>query len=73
MAKLKAMKMSAEDAKREMQWKVESAMRTINEYNNIMKDKQLMGHVKKAAIDQVKMLGGIVGNDKPKPVRKLKK
>jgi hypothetical protein len=32
-----------------------------------------MGQVKKAAMDQVKMLGGIVGNNTPKPVRKLKK
>jgi hypothetical protein len=32
-----------------------------------------MGQVKKAAMDQVKMLGGIVGNNTSKPVRKLKK
>jgi hypothetical protein len=70
---MKGIKVSTEDKKREMQWKVESAMRTINEYNNIMKDKALMGQVKKAAMDQVKMLGGIVGNNTPKPVRKLKK
>lgn len=69
---MKSIKMSAEDKKREMQWKVESAMRTINEYNNIIKDKNLMGQVKKAATEQVKMLGGVIGND-VKPVRKLKK
>jgi len=56
---MKSMRMSAEDKKREMQWKVESAMRVINEYNNIMRDKALMGQVKKAAMDQVKMLGGM--------------
>jgi hypothetical protein len=66
-------KISAEDKKREMQWKVESAMRTINEYNNIMKDKALMGQVKKAAMDQVKMLGGVIGGNTPKTTRKLKK
>ena len=70
---MKGNKISAEDKKREMQWKVESAMRTINEYNNIMKNKALMGEVKKAAMDQVKMLGGIVGNNTSNPTRKLKK
>jgi capsular polysaccharide biosynthesis protein len=70
---MKGIKISPEEKKREMQWKVESAMRTINEYNNIMKDKALMTQVKKAAVDQVKMLGGIVGNNTSKPVRKLKK
>jgi capsular polysaccharide biosynthesis protein len=63
---MKSMKMSAEDKKREMQWKVESAMRVINEYNNIMKDKALMGQVKKAAMDQVKMLGGMANSSKAK-------
>jgi hypothetical protein len=59
------------DAKREQQWKVESALRTINEYNNILKDKGLMTQVKKAAMDQVKMLSGVSGMSTP--TRKLKK
>lgn len=67
----KKLSISSPDAKREQQWKVESAMRTINEYNNILKDKSLMTQVKKAAMDQVKMLNGVSGMSTP--TRKLKK
>jgi capsular polysaccharide biosynthesis protein len=55
-----SIRMSAEDKRREQQWKIESAMRTINEYNNIMKDKGLINQVKKATEQQLKMLGGSV-------------
>ncbi len=66
----RTIKLSPEEKKREMQWKVESALRTINEYNNVIKDKNLMGMVKQAAMDQVKLVTGAA--PKP-PMRKLKK
>jgi hypothetical protein len=61
MAKSKAIGI---DKKEQRRWEVESAMSTIKRYNDIMKDKSLMRDVKKAAQDQVKMLGGIVGPSK---------
>lgn len=53
-------RMTKEDKAREEKWKVESAMDTIRRYNEIQKDKALMGKVKKMATEQVKMLGGLV-------------
>lgn len=63
-------KVLKEDKQREMQWKVESALRTISDYNNLQKDKSLMQQVKKAAVEQVKMLGGIVNNTSSKSTTK---
>ena len=66
-------KMSKEDKAREERWKVESAMDTIRRYNEIQKDKNLMGKVKQMATEQVKMLGGIVNTKPSTAPRKLKK
>lgn len=63
-------KMSKEDKAREERWKVESAMDTIRRYNDLQKDKALLGKVKKATQEQLMMLGGMV---KPTTTRKTKK
>ena len=63
-------KMSKEDKMREDRWKVESAMDTIRRYNDLQKDKALLGKVKKATQEQLMMLGGMV---KPATTRKTKK
>lgn len=65
-----SIKMSKEDKAREAKWKVESAMETIRRYNEIQKDKALMGKVKKLATEQVKMLGGLVSSKGKAPARK---
>lgn len=64
------LKMSKEDKMREERWKVESAMDTIRRYNDLQKDKALLGKVRKATQEQLMMLGGMV---KPTTTRKTKK
>jgi len=49
------MKMSKEDKMREERWKVESAMDTIRRYNDLQKDKTLLGKVRKATQEQLMM------------------
>ena len=48
------------------QWAIEAGLRTVTDYNKLMKDKSLLGAVKKAAQEQVKMLGGVVDTKKKK-------
>lgn len=67
------MKMSKEDKAREEKWAIESAMSTISRYNEIQKDKALLAKVKKAAAEQVKMLGGMVSGIGTAPVKKTLK
>jgi len=67
------LKMSKEDKAREEKWAVESAMSTISRYNEIQKDKALLAKVKKAAVEQVKMLGGMVSGIGTAPVKKTLK
>lgn len=63
-------KMSKEDKAREEKWKVESAMDTIRRFNEIQKDKALMGKVKQLANEQLKMVSGIAGAKKASPKKK---
>lgn len=63
-------KMSKEDKAREEKWKVESAMDTIRRFNEIQKDKALMGKVKQLANEQLKMVSGITGAKKVAPKKK---
>jgi hypothetical protein len=65
------LKMSKEDKAREERWKVESAMDTIRRYNELQKDKALLGKVRTATEQQLMMLGGMV--KKSAPARKPKK
>jgi len=65
--------MSKEDKAREEKWAIESAMSTISRYNEIQKDKALLAKVKKAATEQVKMLGGMVSGIGTAPVKKTLK
>ena len=51
-----AYKPSAEDKRRQMKYMAEDAVRTLTRADEIRKDKQLMGHVKKHAREQVKTL-----------------
>lgn len=67
------LKMSKEDKAREEKWEIESAMNTITRYNEIQKDKALLAKVKKAATEQVKMLGGMVSGIGTAPVKKTLK
>jgi len=67
------LKMSKEDKAREEKWAIESAMSTISRYNEIQKDKALLAKVKKAATEQVKMLGGMVSGIGTAPVKKTLK
>ena len=52
---MKGIKVSTEDKKREMQWKVESAMSTLKRAAEIQKNAKLMADVKKMAQEQAKM------------------
>lgn len=63
-------KMSKEDKAREEKWRVESAMDTIRRFNEIQKDKALMGKVKQLANEQLKMVSGIAGAKKTAPKKK---
>jgi hypothetical protein len=65
------MKMSKEDKAREEKWAIESAMSTISRYNEIQKDKALLSKVKRAAAEQVKMLGGMVSGIGTAPAKKV--
>jgi hypothetical protein len=56
--KSKSLSMIAEDRK----WKVESALRTIKEYNDIVKDKKLMKEVATEAKKVAKEASDIAGN-----------
>jgi hypothetical protein len=56
--KSKGLSMIAEDRK----WKVESALRTIKEYNDIVKDKKLMKEVATEAKKVAKEASDIAGN-----------
>jgi len=66
-------KMSKEDKMREERWKVESAMDTIRRYNDLQKDKALLGKVKKATQEQLMMLGGMVKPTKTTKTTRTKK
>jgi hypothetical protein len=55
-----SIKMSAEQKKQEEKWAIQDAMRTVQSYNELMKNKALMNKAKAAAMEQYKMLGGMV-------------
>ena len=60
-----SIKMSAEQKKQEEKWAIQDAMRTVQNYNELMKNKALMNKARAAAMEQVKMLGGVVSSSKP--------
>jgi acetylornithine/succinyldiaminopimelate/putrescine aminotransferase len=64
-----SIKMSAEQKKQEEKWAIQDAIRTVQSYNDLMKNKQLMNKARTAAMEQVKMLGGVIGS-KPTPKKK---
>jgi hypothetical protein len=61
-----SIKMSAEQKKQEEKWAIQDAMRTVQSYNELMKNKALMNKARAAAMEQVKMLGGMVTPTKKK-------
>lgn len=70
---MNSIKMSAEQKKQEEKWAIQDAMRTVQNYNELMKNKALMNKARAAAMEQVKMLGGVVAAPKVKPSPKKKK
>lgn len=55
-------KISKSSRNQERQWKIESAMSTINRYNELVSDRSLMRDVQKKAQEQLKTvqkLGGV--------------
>lgn len=65
-----SIKMSAEQKKQEEKWAIQDAMRTVQSYNELMKNKALMNKARAAAMEQVKMLGGMVTPAKVTPKKK---
>jgi hypothetical protein len=65
-----SIKMSAEQKKQEEKWAIQDAMRTVQSYNELMKNKALMNKARAAAMEQVKMLGGMVTPTKATPKKK---
>ena len=61
------------DKKQEHQWKVESAMSTLQRAEEIRKDSKLMGDVRKAAMAEVKKLQSLAGSSAPKKTLPRKK
>ena len=59
-----SIKMSAEQKKQEEKWAIQDAMRTVQNYNELMKNKSLMNKAKAAAMEQYKMLGGSIAPTK---------
>jgi hypothetical protein len=55
-----SIKMSADQKKQEEKWAIQDAMRTVQSYNELMKNKALMNKAKAAAMEQYKMLGGAI-------------
>jgi hypothetical protein len=49
-------KISKSEAAREREWQVNSAMSTLNDYNKLMKDRELMRDVQKKAQEQLNMV-----------------
>ena len=49
-------KISKEQAAREREWQVNSAMSTLNDYNKLMKDGGLMRDVQRKAQEQLNMV-----------------
>ena len=58
MAKKSTSKISKPSMSQERQWEIESAMSTIQRYNDILKNKELMSEVKKKAAELQKMVNG---------------
>jgi hypothetical protein len=72
MAKSKptTIKMSSEDTKRQRQWEVEDAMRTLQRAEQIKRDGGMMRDIKKAAMDLNKLVMGGPTKSKPTPKKK---
>lgn len=54
-------KISKQQAAQEREWQIESAMNTLNRYNDLMKDQKLMRDVQKKAQDQLSMVTAKLG------------
>lgn len=63
-------KISAEQKKEAEKWAIQDAMRTVQNYNDLMKNKPLMNKARAAAMEQVKMLGGVVNSGKSNSKKK---
>jgi hypothetical protein len=61
-------KMSAEDRRRQRQYEIDDAMRTLARAEQIKQDAELMGDVRKLATD----LKRVAGREPKKPERKAK-
>jgi hypothetical protein len=61
-------KMSAEDRRRQRQYEIDDAMRTLARAEQIKQDAELMGDVRKLAAD----LKRVAGREPKKPERKSK-